>query len=108
MKACESINCNSCGGPVKLYSRDYGNCEYCGNTNRVLSNGKTEILKRETKIESINTKPTNATGPTPAKFTKMDLFFLIFCGVILGVGLLYFIKRRKENHPKIITTALEN
>jgi len=83
MKSCESVNCNSCGGNVKLYSRDYGNCEYCGNTNKVLSDGKTVILKRETKIEE------------PQPKSKMNVIFFVLGILLVGAVVFYFAKRKK-------------
>lgn len=86
MKSC---NCSSCGGSVKLYSRDYGNCDYCGNVNRVLSNGRTEIVKRETQIPE---SPT----PTGDKVNNINIWLLIFGILLCGVALFYVSTRFKD------------
>lgn len=48
MRNSKSINCNSCGGSIKMDSESYGKCEYCGNTNKVFSDGRT-IIENERK-----------------------------------------------------------
>lgn len=42
---CQSINCNSCGAPVKPKQDAYGDCGYCGNTNKILPSGATRIVE---------------------------------------------------------------
>lgn len=89
---CKSLNCSSCGGPVKLYSRDYGNCEYCGNTNRVLSTGETEIPKRETKLDYENPEPL----PKKSKVSGRMLFLFILCGLLAGGLIVYYFSKSKK------------
>lgn len=95
MKDCQSINCDSCGGSVKLYSNDYGKCQYCGNTNKVLKGGETAIVPTKPKWVVNAPKPT--TNP-PASLTKWQIVvFILGIGVCLCLVHWFYNKKLRTN-----------
>ncbi len=51
-----SVNCQSCGGPLKSTSGQC-RCRYCGNTNLILENGKTRVLIGDYYVKGKNVNP---------------------------------------------------
>ncbi len=100
-----SINCESCGaGLGSISSRDSCKCDYCGNINLILKDGKTKIISipKKDPIPTVSIKKEESKLSNNAKWI-----------IILGVGILglafiyyYFIKKNKddENKKSIATT----
>lgn len=91
MSDSKSINCNSCGGSVRMYNEQYGECQYCGNTNKVIENVTIIVKKPQSKPEMVDV----------GKLTmnKKAIFWLIG-GVMFGV-LFYLVFCKKKLRTNI-------
>lgn len=89
----KSLNCESCGAGLQLrYNSKTCDCEYCGNTNMILDDGKTKV------IQKVIAKP----APKEDKVAsgKMGSSTAIMIGVIalgvIGMGAYLIYKKMKE------------
>lgn len=81
----KSLNCNSCGGPLSITYETVSKCLYCGNTNKILDNGKTEIITIVTDTKS--------------KLTAAQVITIGVIGVVF-LGLFFYMLKKKEDKQR--------
>jgi len=88
----KSLNCESCGGGLRINMSNGKtcDCEYCGNTNMILDEGKTKV------IENVVDNP----APKGEEKKEVSKKTMIILGVIMGVAAIgaayYFYKKTKQ------------
>lgn len=70
-----SIQCQTCAGPLPAPIRSHAKCEYCGNVHKVFSNGKTIV--------------TGTTMPAPPKPLKQIFLENPVLAVILAFAMIF-------------------
>ncbi|HWY12338.1 MAG TPA: hypothetical protein VN026_13480 [Bacteroidia bacterium] len=90
-----SINCGSCGAGLSVISKNETSCkcDYCGNINLILKDGKTKVVQ---EIE----KPVPKKDSAPASGIKNGSTFywiiIIALGVVGGYIIWYYFSKNKD------------
>ncbi len=95
-----SINCQSCGAGLQK-DKDYCKCNYCGNVNIILRNGRTRIVIGDYYVNGKNINPSKEDIP-------LKWYVILLLGLFTVTSLIWvyktFKKQEEDSEFKLSTS----
>jgi hypothetical protein len=90
----KSLNCESCGGglTINMSNGKTSDCQYCGNTNMILEDGKTKVIEKPIGVPT----PKDDKVGSGKKMSAGTMAMLVVGMCVVGIAGFYIYKKIKE------------